>query len=387
MRRALVAVQVATAVVLLVGAGLLAETYVRLTRVDLGIDPDGVLTFGLTLPPARYTSPDSIVAFADGLVARLESLPGVRAVGLTNSLPVQPQMLASMTVQAEGQPPSEVHEAAVRTVTPGFFPAAGIRMAYGRLIGPADATKDVVVVNRALVRRFWPSAGSTGPEPLGRRLLVGSRWCTILGVVEDVKYSGPDGRAEQEAYVPLSYWPLGYVSALVRADGDPMPLAGLSRQVVGAIDAELPLQDVRTMGMVVSTSIATQRFRFALAVVFATVSLALALVGLNGVIAQSVAQRAREIGIRMALGATRRRVAGIVLTDALSVAGIGTAAGVALSAAVSRVLASYLFGVAAIHPPTYAIVAAGAMLLSAAAVWAPARSATRSDPASILRAE
>jgi predicted permease len=386
MRRILVAVQVAAAVVLLVGAGLLTETYIRLTRVDLGIDPDRVLTFGLTLPPARYASPESIVALADALVTRLEALPGVREVGLTNSLPVQPQMLASMTVQAEGQPPSDRHEAVdVRTVTPGFFRAGGIRTAYGRVLTPVDATKDVVVVNRTLVRRFWPSAPFMGPEPLGRRLLVGSRWCTIVGVVDDVKYSAPDGPAEQEAYVPLSFWPVGYVSALVRSSGDPTQLADLARQVVRAIDPELPVQDVRTMGMVVSESIAAQRLRFVLAGVFAAVALALALVGLYGVIAQSVAQRAREIGIRMALGASRPRIARMVLADALAVALIGTAAGVAISMAVTRLLATFLFGVSAIHLPTYAMVAAATLMLSGAAVWAPAWSAMRSDPASILR--
>jgi hypothetical protein len=295
-------------------------------------------------------------------------------------------MLASMTVQAEGQPPSDRHEAVdVRTVTPGFFRAGGIRTAYGRVLTPVDATKDVVVVNRTLVRRFWPSAPFMGPEPLGRRLLVGSRWCTIVGVVDDVKYSAPDGPAEQEAYVPLSFWPVGYVSALVRSSGDPTQLADLARQVVRAIDPELPVQDVRTMGMVVSESIAAQRLRFVLAGVFAAVALALALVGLYGVIAQSVAQRAREIGIRMALGASRPRIARMVLADALAVALIGTAAGVAISMAVTRLLATFLFGVSAIHLPTYAMVAAATLMLSGAAVWAPAWSAMRSDPASILR--
>ncbi len=230
-RRTLVVAQVAIAMVLLVGAGLLAETYVRLTRVDLGLDPSRVLTFGLTLPAARYSSSPSLIALQDALLARLEPLPGVEAVGLTNSLPVQPAMLASMTVEAEGQPASEIPESVnVRTVSPGFFRAAGLRTAYGRLLAASDATADVAVVNRVLVRRFWPTAPPAGPRSPGtktedRHALV----ATIVGVVEDVKYLGPDRRSEQEAYVPLAFWPMGYMYCarpdIRRPDGDRRPRA------------------------------------------------------------------------------------------------------------------------------------------------------------------
>ena len=387
-RRALVMAQVATAMVLLVGAGLLTETYVRLTRVDLGVNPEHVLTFGLTLPPAHYKTPESVVALEEALLSRLGPLPGVQAVGLTNSLPVQPAMTASMSVAAEGQAAPDVHEPVyVRTVSPGFFRAAGIRLAYGRLLTAQDATAGVAVVNRVLVRRFWPSAPQAGPEPLGRKLQVGDRWCAIIGVVEDVKYSGPDRRAEQEAYVPLSYWPLGYVSTLVRTSGDPMALAHLSREVVRAIDPDLPVQDVRTMEEVVSDSVAPQRFRFVLIAVFATVALVLAIIGLYGVISQSVAQRAQELGIRIALGASRPRIARLVLTESLVVVAVGVGVGIAISVAATRVLATFLFGVTALDPPTYATGALGIALLSAAAVYGPARRAMRSDPASVLRAE
>ena len=387
-RRTLVVAQVAIAMVLLVGAGLLAETYVRLTRVDLGVDPDRVLTFELTLPPARYGTPASLVALQDALIARLARLPGVEAAGLTNTLPVQPTMTASMTVEAEGQPASDIPESVdVRTVSPGFFRAAGVRAAYGRLLAESDATADVAVINRVAARRFWPQAPPPGPDPLGRKLRIGTRWCTIVGVVEDVKYSGPDGRSEQEAYVPLAFWPMGHVSALVRTSGDPMALADLARQAVRAIDPDLPLQDVRTMETVVADSIAPQRFRFMLIGVFAAIALALAVIGLYGVIAHSVGQRAREMGIRMALGAGRTAIARLVLTEGFVVVGIGVALGVGVSIAATRVLAKFLFGVTAIDPPTYTVVAMGILLLSAIAMYGPTRRATRSDPASILRGE
>jgi putative ABC transport system permease protein len=387
-RRALVMAQVAMAMVLLVGAGLLTRTYIQLTRVDLGINPERVLTFGLTLPQARYKTPESLVALEEALLSRLGPLPGVQAVGLTNSLPVQATMLASMTVAAEGQPPSDVHEAVdVRTVSPGFFDAAGVRLAYGRLLTARDATSNVAVVNRVLVHRFWPSAPPAGPEPLGRRLLVGSRWCTIIGVVEDVRYSGPDHRAEQEAYVPLSYWPMEYVSTLVRTSGEPMALARLCREIVRTIDPDLPVQDVRTMEDVVSESVAPQRFRFVLIGAFAVLALALGIVGLYGVISQSVAWRAREMGIRMALGANRATIARMVLTEGLVVVSAGVVVGVAVSLVTTRVLANFLFGVRTIDAPSYAVAAAGILVLSAVAVYGPARRATRCDPISVLRAE
>jgi putative ABC transport system permease protein len=387
-RRALVTIQVATAMVLLVGAGLLAETYIRLTRVELGIDPRHVLTFGLRLPESKYGAPQSVVPLEQSLLARLSVLPGVQAAGITNSLPVQSAMTAGMTVQAEGQPASEVHESVyVRTVSPGFFRAAGVRTAYGRLLTPDDERANVAVVNRVLVRRFWPSAPANGPEPLGRKLLIGSRWCTIVGVVEDVKYSGPDRRAEQEAYVPLTYWPMGYVSMLIRTSGDPMAMADLSRQVVRAIDPDLPLEDVRTMDAVVSESVAAQRFRFVLLAIFAGVALVLATIGLYGVMAQSVAQRMREIGIRMALGASRSAIARIVLVEGVMVVGLGLAAGVVVSLAATRVLAKFLFGVTAMDASTLAMVTLGIVAVSAAAVYIPARRATRSDPVDVLRSE
>jgi predicted permease len=381
--------QVSIAMVLLVGAGLLTETYIHLTRVDLGINPERLLTFTLTLPPARYASPESVLALEDGLVARLAPLPAVQAVGLTNSLPVQATALASMTVAAEGQQPDRnVNESVdVRTVNPGFFTAAGIRLAYGRLLEPRDANAEVAVVNRVLVRRFWPESPARGPEPVGRKLLIGSRRCTIVGVVDDVKYSGPDRRAEQEAYVPLAYWPLNHVSALVRTSGEPLSLAMLAREAVRAVDPELPVEDLQTMENVVRGSVAPQRFRFVLLGAFAGIALLLAIIGLYGVISQSVTQRARELGIRMVLGASRSTISRMVLMEGLTVVGTGVVVGLAISLAATRVLASFLFGVTPANAPTYAIVIAGILLVAAAAVYVPARRATHSDPAIVLRAE
>jgi putative ABC transport system permease protein len=386
-RRALVTAQVAIAMALLVGAGLLAETYVRLTRVDLGVSPERVLTFGVILPPARYGTDVARVAFEDALVARLEALPGVAAVGLTNSLPVHSSFIGSMSVAVEGRPPADREFVEVRTVNPGFFRAAGTRLAYGRFLGAADVRSEVTVVNRALVRRYWPAAPAKGSEPLGRKLRVGDRWCTIIGVVDDVKYAGPDRRSEPDAYVPLAYWPTGYISALVRAQGDPMALARLTRQALRAVDPDLPMQDVRTMEEVVSESVAPPRFRFVLIGIFAALALVLAAIGLYGVISQSVAHRRQEIGIRMALGAARGAIARMVLIEGLALAAIGIVVGIAVSLAATRVLAGFLFGVTATNVSTYAIVALAIGVLAAAASYGPARRAMRADPAVVLRSE
>jgi putative ABC transport system permease protein len=387
-RQALVTVQVSLAMVLLIGAGLLTETYVRLTRVDLGVSPDRVLTFGLTLPPARFATVELRVALQEAVAAKLEAVPEVEAVGLTNTLPVQSRFVASMSVAIEGAPASDDREfVEVRTVNPGFFRAAGVRLAYGRLLDARDARAKIAVVNRALVRRYWPSAPATGPEPLGRTLLIGSNWCEIVGVVDDVKYSGPDSRVEKEAYVPLSYWPTGYVSVLVRTSRDPMALVGLARQAVRAVDADLPLQNIEALEDVVASSVAPPRFRFALVGAFALLALVLAVIGLYGVISQSVAHRTREIGIRLALGAARPAVARMVVLEGLRLAVAGVAIGVGISIASTRVLAGFLFGVSATDAPTFVVVGLGIVVLAVAASYGPARRAMRADPAVILRSE
>ncbi len=388
-RRVLVVAQVALAMVLLVGAGLLTETYVRLTRVDLGVDPGRVLTFGIVLPPARFSSGVSQVAFEDALLARLETLPGIRSVGLTNSLPVQTKFVGSMTLSGlAGRPPDDRELfVLVRTVNPGFFKAAGTRLSYGRLLAASDAGSNVAVVNRAFVRRYFPSAPEKGPEPLDRSAGIGDRTCTIIGVVDDVKYSGPGRRAEPEAYVPLAYWPTGYISVLLRAGGDPTSLVGAARAAVRAVDPDLPIQDVQTLEEVVSASVAMPRFRFILIGIFAALAVMLAAIGLYGVIAQSVAQRRQEIGIRMALGAGRSSIARMVLAEGLAMALVGVVVGAAASIATTRLLANFLFGVTATSAPTFALVAVALAVLAVLVSFGPALRATGSDPAIVLRAE
>ena len=386
-RRALVIAQVAIAMVLLVGAGLLTETYLRLTRVDLGVNPTRVLTFRVTLPQARYSTDASRLAFQDALISRLAALPGVESAGLTTSLPVGSEFFASMSARVEGRPQVDGEFVSVATVSPGFFEAAGTRLAYGRLLDAADARSDVAVVSRSLVRRYWPSAGTRGPEPIGRKLLVGDKWCTLIGVVDDVKYAGPDKPAEPIAYIPLAYWPLTDLAAVVRTTGNPLALAPLTRQALRGVDPDLPILDVRTLEEVVSRSVAPPRFRFVLILAFAALALLLAVIGLYGVVSQSVAERRQEIGVRIALGAGRSRIARTVLLEGLVQAVVGIVLGIAASLASTRLLAGFLFGVAPMNVTTYASVAVGLALVSVIASWGPARRAMSADPAAVLRAE
>jgi ABC-type antimicrobial peptide transport system permease subunit len=275
----------------------------------------------------------------------------------------------------------------VATVSPGFFAAAGTRLAYGRLLDPADARADVAVVSHALVRRYWLSAGVYGPEPIGRKLLIGEKWCTLVGVVDDVNYAGPDKPAEPLAYVPLAYRPFADLAAVVRATGNPVALAPLVRQAVRSVDWDLPVLAMRTLEEVGSRSVAPARFRCVLIVVFAALALLLAVIGLYGVVSQSVAERRQEIGIRLALGAGRSRIARMVLLEGLAQAAVGIVFGIAVSLASTRLLARFLFGVEATNLTMYASVGLGLATVGVIASWAPARRAMGADPAVLLRAE
>jgi putative ABC transport system permease protein len=386
-RRALVVAQVASAMVLLVGAGLLTESYVQLTRVDLGVNPERVLTFGVVLPPARYNSDNSRVGFEEALQARLETLPGVVAAGLTNSLPVQSSFNGGGTLAIEGRPRQDGESVMIRTVSPGFFRAAGTRLVSGRLLTDADARANVMVVNRTFIQRFLPQAAPTGAGALGRRVMAGKSWGDIVGVIDDVKYSGPGRPTEPEACVPLAFWATGYVSALVRASGDPLALVNAVRSAVRSIDSDLPIQDVRALDEVVSRSVALPRFRSILVGLFATLAVVLAAIGLYGVISQAVAQRRHEVGIRLALGASRSSIAGMVLGEGLAVTMLGLLIGVGVSMAATRLLASFLFGVTARNVPTYVLVSIALTVITVLVSLGPALRAVRSDPAVVLRAE
>jgi putative ABC transport system permease protein len=357
-RRALVTAEVVLAMVLMVGAGLLARTYVGLMDVDLGVRPEGVLTFHLAFPPTTYPTPGARSAFVDEFLVRLRADDRVQAVGAASSMPLRSWLSQTASVEIDGHPVDDQSPpVSMNPVSDGFFEAAGASVLCGQVFRPQQAGASEAVVGRSLVRRFWPHASASGAEALGRTLRMGTRTYEIIGVVNDVKYAGPDGKTEEVLYVPFASSPTDVVSMIVRTTGDPMALVPAARSAVVALDANMAIDSAASLEQVVATSVAPPRFRLAIIGAFAALALVLAMIGLYGVMAQSVAQRTQEIGIRLALGAGPARIMRMVLREALLLVGPGVAVGVAVSVAATRVLSSFLFGVTPTDAPTYAGVA------------------------------
>ena len=388
-RAALVAAQVALSLVLLVGAGLLLKSFARLQDVDPGFDPAGVMTARVTLGGTRYEEPARQAAFFEELVRRLDGVPGVRAVGAINWLPLGGSRSATdMTIQGLPIPaPGREPGADVRAVTPGYFEALGIPLRRGRVHSPtdgADAPK-AIVVSESFVARYLPDG-----DPLGRR--IDMPWGdtlrgTIVGVVGDVRHTGIDSLVDPTVYWAVAQFPWPFMSVVVRAAGDPEALAGPIRDAVHAIDPGQPVADLRAMDEYLGFAVARRRFTLQLLAGFAGLALTLTAVGLYGTTAYGVAQRTRELGIRLALGAGAGSILWGELRRVLAVIGAGVALGLAAALALGRVLTSQLYEVRATDPLVFLIIAAGLSAVGAVASFIPARRATRVDPMVAIRAE
>jgi putative ABC transport system permease protein len=396
LRAALVVSELALALVLLVGAGLLLNSFVRLINVSPGYDPDNVITAQLNLPRTKYPGPAAQRAFFDGLLDRLRSVPGVQAVGMTNLLPLTRGNVV-LSFEPEGQPPAGPDEdpprASLRIVSPGFFEALGIPLVEGRAIGDEDraGTTPAVVVNEALARQYFER------RALGRRLndFLGENAFEIVGVAGDVRSAGLDSEPQPEAFVSYRQVPdmmtmafAGFgVTLTARAQGDPLALVAPLRREVLASDSDIPLDDVQTMEARLSASVAEPRFFAAIIGAFAALSLVLAIVGIYGVLSYTVSQRHREIGVRLALGARRPDIIRLVLRQGLTLVGIGLVLGLAGSLGVTRFLKTLLFGVTTTDPATFAGISALVVIVALVACLLPARRATRVDPMEALRYE
>jgi len=391
--RALVVVETATAVLLAVGAGLLLRSFSHLTAVDPGFRPGGVLTAEVTLAPARYKGPQT-AAFYAAVLERLRAQPGVQAAGAVSNLPMSgSESIGGFTV--EGAPPpekSQVPLADRRGATPGYFEAMGIPLRRGRLFRDGDVAgaPRVAVIDETLASTCWP-----GADPLGKRIHQGvfsdkkeeERWITVVGVVGNVRHSGLHVEARPQLYFPAAQYPTQLMSLAVRTQGDPLRLAGSLRATVHAVDPDQPLSDILPMDELVDHSLAGRRFNLILLSLFAALALVLSAVGIYGVMAYSVAQRTREIGLRMALGARRRAVLALVVREAGILTVTGLAAGLLLSLLATRLMASLLFGVGANDPVTLTAVSAVLALVSLGAAYLPGQRATRVDPMVALRAD
>jgi putative ABC transport system permease protein len=391
LRAAVAIAEVAVTLVLVIGAGLLVRSLVALNKVDLGFDPRGILALRVELPRARYSQDAQITAFFDDLASRLRALPGVESVGLGSSVVRAPQ---SSTLSIYGRPAQDpnVRNPSVPydSVTTDFFTTLRIPLRRGRLFTSADgpAAQRVVVVNESLARRFFP-----GDDALGKRVTYDdptdaqARWLTIVGIVADTRRGGVDREPRAEVYYPLTQLPDRWMYALVRTSGDPPALVRPAQAQVWSIDPNQPTASVRSVEAILADAQANRRFTTLLLGLFSIVALALAAIGIYGVIAYSTAQRVQEIGIRMALGASRTNVLTSVLKEAVMIGGVGLALGIAAALVLTRFLASLLFGVGAHDPVTFVALPLGLLLVSVLAALIPATRAVRVNPLVALRGD
>ena len=389
-RSALVISEFALAMVLLISAGLLIKSFIRLIEVKPGFDPGNVLTMNVILPDSRYEKPADMTKFYRTAIERFENVPGVRAAGAVFGLPLG-DMGVNGDFTIEGKPPIEAGVTASKlVVSAGYFRAMGIPLVSGRFFTETDTDKSaqVVIISKNMAETFWP-----GEDPIGKRLHPGfgsKPMCTVAGVVGNVHQNGFAKKAPMAIYMPDSQAPVFLLSAaafVVRTEGVPQNLAGAFRRELREIDKELPLYDVRSMDELVSRSVSEPRFNMLLLGVFAGLALALASIGIYGVMAYSVAERTREIGIRMAMGAQAEDVVRLILRQGAVLILVGLGFGLAASFALTRVISTFLFGVSATDPVTFAGIALVLAVVALIACYIPARRATRVDPMVALRYE
>jgi putative ABC transport system permease protein len=386
-RRALIVAEIAIALVLLVGSGLLMRTLVRLQRYDLGFNPDRVLVASVNPPRVKYSTREQLVVFYDRLLERVSQLPGIERAALTSIVPLGGDNDMNIWIEGQPAPRSADERPAVwyRLVSPAYFDAMSIPLKLGRTFASTEPAP-VVVVSDAAARRFW-----NGENPIGRRVRFGERnedqWFTVVGVVGEVKMRGARGDSRSEIYLLYRQFTEPGTNVVIKAAGRPEALTGALRQAVRDVDPDIPLANAGAMTTIVAESIDEPRFFALLAAVFAGLALALAAVGIYGVIAYAVAQRTSEIGVRMALGAERRHVFALVVGDGLKLTVAGVAAGIAAAAAMSLSIKSLLFGVDPIDPLTFGAMTAALVATSALACALPARRAAKVDPMAALRAE
>jgi putative ABC transport system permease protein len=381
-RKTLLVVEVGLALVLLVGAGLLVRSMLRVLSVDPGFNPNHLLTMRLDLPRNAYDVARRHV-FHDECLARISALPGVRSAAITLSLPIDGSQW-NQGISAADKPaprPGEFPIAGFTPVSASYFETMGIRRLQGRVFTPTDTADSarVAVINEELARRIWP-----GEDPIGKRLKWGPPesdvpWVEVVGVVADVKVNGVEHDTPLQAYVPFAQHPVGLQWLVVRTAGDPLQVAATVERTIHAIDKDLPVVSIRSMDQLLGSSLAQRRLTLVLLVSFAALALLLAAVGIYDVIAYSVRQRTRELGIRMALGAQAGNVLKMILTQGLKLALLGVVLGLGAAFALTGWMETLLFGVRPTDPLTFALVAVVLLLVALCACLIPARRAAKVD--------
>jgi predicted permease len=386
-RSSLVAVEIAVAVLLLVGAGLLGRSFLALTRTELGFRTDGLATAGVLFPAARYDSASKAVAAIEATLDRLKTMPGIVAAEAADQLPLAGGGDQDLDVVPIGEPlpPGRQYFAVwYRTVTPGYQTALRMPLVEGRQFSPGDraGAQPVIIVNQEAARRMWG-----GKSPVGRMARVSGVETMVIGVVANARPDGPMQPEKAELFLPLAQFPTRGVAFVVESgQGTGAALSSL-RAALREVDPLLPLAGETTFEALAADVVALPRVYAMLLGIFAAAALGLALVGVYGVMAYSVAQREREIGVRLALGAAPGAIRGLVLRRGALLVGVGVLCGLGGAAALAGLLRALLFGVPALDPLTFGGVVALLGGMALLACWVPARRATRVDPVVVLRQE
>ncbi len=399
---ALTIAQVALAVALLIGAGLLMRSYASLQAVNLGFDPSHVLTFRLSLPARKYQEPRAAARAYQDVVHGLAALPGVRTASAASHIPFTGALESGVYVEGHPTPATANDLAAVqlRVIDPAYFETMKIRQVGGRLLSPADDERGrlVAVVNKTMARRWWADG-----KPVGRRLAydfdgdfkTGLKpiWVEVVGVVGDVKHFGLASETTPEVYIPLAQagstwsWFNRSMSLVARTAGDPHALAGAARNAVWSVDRDLPIQDIGSVEDLLQRSVVQPRMNMLLLAAFAAMALVLAALGVYGLLSQLVQERTQEIGLRMCLGSDRGGVIRLVLERGMRLVLIGLAAGALAALAATRLMSSLLFGVSAVDALTFCGAPVFLLVFALLACYLPARRASRLEPVRALQAE
>jgi putative ABC transport system permease protein len=385
----LVITEVALALVLLTGAGLLVNSFIRLQKVPTGLQPEQLVAMSINLPRATYKDAQARLTFVDRLMPRLTALPGLKSIALGSNLPLDAG-LQGTEFKVEGEPvvSTNIPHTHVSIVTPGYFQTLGISILQGRDFGASDTRESpgVVIINSELARKYFGTQ-----NPIGRRVEMGFRDgvpLEVIGVTSDVRQTGLQADPYPGMFLPYSQYQASVPLVIVaRSANDPGAVAAAVRQEVRYVDSTLPIYDVKTMDHVLYTVTARPRFLTFLLVMFATVAVLLAAIGIYGIMSYTVAQGTREIGIRAALGAQRRDLLRMVLSKGLKLTLIGIALGVVGAFGLTRLMSSLLFGVSATDPITFVGVTAVLVIVALVASYLPARRATKIDPLVALRYE
>ncbi len=374
------------ALVLLVGAGLLTKTLWRMQHVDPGFEAENVLGARISVPQSRYSDGHQRAELYQRIVERLAAIPGVESAGATNDLPFSGSRSgSSFEVEGRQPKPGEVMQAGYRIVSPAYMEAMHMRLVQGRRFSAHDNqdAPNVAIINQAFARKFFPDQ-----DPLGHRVDSHGGFLEIVGVIADTKLEGVTEIPSPDLYVPyLQRNPPGWTFLVVRSHTDQAALIRSVRSAVAEIVPDQPLYDVRSMNDRLSVALGPQRFTSLLLAVFAGLALVLAGIGVYGVIAYTVAQRTHEIGIRMALGATRADVLRLIFKEGARIAAVGLSVGTVIALITTRFIASLLFGVEAHDPLIFGSVLVALLSLVLIASYVPARRAARVDPMIALRCE